>query len=510
MSEARQSRPQGIGAVGPGEGFAPPLKSISAPEGTLRGREAAPSREWSFAERYPALAYLERKGFREIRGIRVHYERAVEFTRVHVAPRVLEIDRRMFEDPKYYPADLMRTACAYGLFSVPFPRAYGGLGLHPLATVIGLEVIATSCVGIANLIGVSGLAIAIVLSTMDLRAARRVAEMICEGERRGEPEFLSTCVTEPGSGSDSEDREALATARLCTVARPAPGGYRLSGTKVFISNASLASLHVVLAVRDLRDPVNTLTVLLVPSDAPGVSISRLEKKMGQKVCPAAEVVFDDVFVPEAQCCRTADLSGKGIANVLALTRAGVGAFATGVAEGAYRLAHDYARTHCLLGVPLHRQQWAELALAQMARRAELARASYVSALLASCEGGLYGLVDDLTHGIDPPRWIGKLSLWKRLTDSPRSLRRAARALERQRGDLLDAAAAAGDVAKVSSTDLALENCHEGLTLMGKDGMRHGLGAEKLLRDARLLQIYEGTNQVNLMDFAKRRMARRYD
>lgn len=489
--------------------FAPPLETLSAPEISLRAGERAAAREWSFDERYPALAALERKGFREIRAAREYYDRIVEFTRTEVTPHVLGIDRRMFEDPAYVPWNLLRKACSQGLFSAAFPRAYGGLGLHPLASVIAMEVIATSCVGVANLIGVSGLAIAVVLSTMDLRAVRRVAELICDAERKGEPKFLSTCVTEPGSGSDSEDREELAKARLCTVARPVPGGYRLSGTKVFISNGSLAELHVVLAVRDLRDPVNTLTVLLVPADSPGVSIPRLEKKMGQKICPAAEVVFEEVFVPEDHCCRTADLSGKGIANVLALTRAGVGAFATGVAEGAYRRAHEYARTHALLGVPLRQQQWAEHALAEMARRAELARSSYISALLASCRGGLQSLVDDLTRGFDPPRWVGRTALWRRLVDSPRALRLAARALDRQREDLLDAAASAGDVAKVSCTDLAMENCHEALRLMGKDGMRHDEGVEKLLRDARLLQIYEGTNQVNLIDFAKRRLRRRY-
>lgn len=113
-----------------------------------RGPGAA--REWSFAERYPGLAYLRRRGFREIAGVEAEYERAVEFASRFVAPKALEIDRRMFLEPEYVPWDVLRAACSYGFFSAPFPRVLGGRGLHPLGTAIALEAIATSCVGIGR------------------------------------------------------------------------------------------------------------------------------------------------------------------------------------------------------------------------------------------------------------------------------------------------------------------------------------------------------------------------
>jgi alkylation response protein AidB-like acyl-CoA dehydrogenase len=444
------------------------------------------------------------------------YRRVCEFAERYVAPRALEIDRRMMAEPDYVPWDLLEQACEYRIFSGLFPAAFGGPGDHLFSSFITQEIIATYCVGIANLLAVNGLAIGAVMAWFDPRALAHIAEMVCSNERKGVPVFLSTCVTEPGAGSDAEDPEEFAHAKLSTIARRVAGGYRITGTKVFISNGALASLHVVVAYADQRHRPEDALLLLVPRGSAGLSVTRSEKKMGQKVCPASEVVFDDVFVPDDMVCRPAtNLEGgaaaAGLANVLGMTRAGVGGFATGVAEGAYRTALRYCREHNFMGLPMERQQWVRVELADMAMRAQIARSTYLGALLAVTNVGLLKTIDG---SLDLPEWAGRqpvvAQIRNRMMGSPQTDRLFKWLASRQTSPERDLATAMGDVAKAGCSDLAMENCQRAVSLMGKDGVRHEFGAEKLLRDVKLLQIYEGTNQINRLDYIKRRVTRQFD
>lgn len=486
----------------------PECPALAAPGATLR--------EWSFAERYPALAQALHGQPALHRQIAAHYDQIVAFCEQHVAPHVLEYERRVAADPGYVPDELLQAACRARLFSSPFPRWLGGAGQHFLAAVITCEVVATHCVGIANLLGVSGLALGSVLATFDPRALHVLARLVCERERRGLPTFLSTCVTEPGAGSDAEDPDEFEHARLTTLATPCAGGYRLRGTKVFISNGALAQLHVVMAYTHTAHRPQDMVLLLVPSDAPGVTAARNEHKMGQMICPATEMVFEDVFVPQHMVCRTRDheqFAYTGLANVLGLTRAGVGAFATGVAEGAYRATVTAVQAGMGPGLLAGQEQWVQLEIAQLARRAQLARAGWVDALLAVCHSGMLkplasmgdaGLPEQLAHTMAVQR-VRQLALEHPLTDAFFKWRSASQS-ERER----DVATAMGDAIKVSASDLALENCLSAISLVGKNALRHDLGLEKRLRDAKLLQIYEGTNQINMLDFLKRRVRRQFE
>lgn len=477
----------------------------------------AQKHEWHFLERYPELAFHFQRNPALGRRIEAHYRRVVEFTQRHVAPQALEIDLRMMREPNYVPEELLKKACEYKLFSMMFPSLLGGGGEHIIAAFMTYELVASHCVGIANLLGVSGLAIGCVLSTFDPRALSHIARLIAVNERKGIPTFLSTCVTEPGAGSDAEDADEFAHAQLRTTAKRVKGGYLLNGNKVFISNGSLAALHVVTAYdADGRHRPEDLMLFLVPRGSLGLSVPRNEKKMGQKVCPASEVVFEDVFVPDAMVCRKGKqkdaFAYSGIANVLGLTRAGVGGFATGVAENAYRTALDYVRRHDFLGEPMEQQQWVRIELAHLARRAQVARSTYLGALLAVCS---LGLAEPLTLMPD-----SRIANWLCTQPGITALRDTLLASDgvdhlfkwlggRQQPGERDTVTAYADVAKVSCTELAMENCQKAITLMGKGGLRHENGAEKLLRDVKLLQIYEGTNQVNMLDFVKRRLMRQF-
>ncbi len=480
--------------------------------------DAMPTPEWTFLERYPELAYYARQSPLGARKLEKHYRRVCEFAERYVAPRALEIDRLMSEDPGYVPWDILQKACEYGLYSSIFPEAMGGSGTHPVAAGLTGEILATHCVGLANLLGVSGLAIGVVMAAFDPRALSRIADLVCDNERRGIPTFLSTCNTEPGAGSDAEDADEFEHAKLTTIARRVEGGYRVTGTKVFISNAALAALHVVVAFSDARHRPEDIRILLVPRDAPGLAVTRAEAKMGQKACTASEVVFDDVFVPDDMVCRTAvgesnDFARAGLAYVLGLTRAGVGGFATGVAEGAYRVALAHVRTHDFGGTPMHEQQWARVELAELAMRAQVARSTYVSAMMAVCNVGALRFLDEIYRfGALGRLGQGRLAgtVRSRVMATPVAERMfkwwAGRHVESDR----ELAAAMGDVAKVNCSNLAMESCQQAITLMGKAGLRHEHGAEKLLRDVKLLQIYEGTNQIVTLDFVNRRLARQFD
>lgn len=478
---------------------------------------SAAAEEWSFLERYPELAFYFKQDKAKAAQLEAHYRRVVNYVQRYIAPQALEIDLRMMREPDYVPIELLQKACDNKLFSMMFPSLLGGAGEHIIAAFMSYEVIASHCVGLANLLGVNGLAIACVLSSFDPRALSTIVKLVSDNEKKRIPTFLSTCVTEPGAGSDAEDADEFAHAILKTSARRVDGGYRLNGNKVFISNGSLASLHVVIAydAAGCHRPEDLL-LFLVPAESPGLSIPRNEKKMGQRVCPASEVVFNEVFVPDHMVCRTTGprhaYAYAGIANVLGLTRAGVGGFATGVAENAYRTALNFVRRNTFMGQPMEQQQWVRVELANLARRAQVARSTYLGSLLAVASIGLAESIDRVP---DPPisRWLNDHPTLARARDNLLASAPADRFFKwmasHQKDFERDAATAYGDVAKVSCTELAMENCQKAITLMGKGGLRHENGAEKLLRDVKLLQIYEGTNQVNMLDFVKRRVSRQF-
>jgi len=374
---------------------------------------------------------------------------------------------------------------------------------------IALEEVSAGCVGLANLIAVHGLAVSFVAASGDVSAMARVSRQLVAGERAGKPSLLSTALTEPGAGTDMEEAELLRVAQLCSEAKPVPGGYLLSGRKVFISNGSIADTHVVLAPIDRRRPVETLTAFLVPSSAQGVSVARVERKMGQKACPAAELLFEECFVPEEQRLTGTPMAERGMDLVLGATRGAVGVFGAGVARGAYERALDWARRRTIGGRPAIEQQWVQLRLVDMRRNLMMARAAYLEAMLSNELFGLAGLaragVLERVAGVVPKRVLEGPRI-RRVLESRRASdglqQRIAEASEHEVG----LSSATGAHSKITGSDLAVESCEMAIELMGADGLRHDRGVEKLLRDAKLLQIYEGTNQLNRMEMYRRLVA----
>lgn len=466
--------------------------------------------EPSFAEMYPALAALGKHRPQMLADYEDALDRARRFRREYLEPNALEIEKKLMRDPRYVAEDAIKAACVHRFFSTMIPKAFGGEGLSFGAMIVALEELGAGCLGLSNLIGVHGLAIATVSATGDVGAMEKIARRLTDGEKRRRPHLLSTAITEPNAGTDVEDVELLRTARLTTEATPVKGGYRLNGRKVFISNGSIAGTHVVIAPTDRRNPVETTFAFLVGSDTPGFKVGRVERKMGQKACPAAELVFEDCFVPESARVSSAPLPGRRIELVLGATRGGVGAWGTAAARGAYERALAYSKSAKLGGKWLIDHQWVQIKLAEMLRNVMLARGAYVDAMLSNELFGLTALVSsgplqDLMRKV-PQRVLDSTPVQLLLT-SRRSRSLMQKAIAELPARDLDAASAHGSAAKVSCTDLGMQNCHLALQIFGADGLRHDRGIEKLYRDAKLLQIYEGTNQLNRIELYQRAVER---
>lgn len=315
------------------------------------------------------------------------------------------------------PALLLPSA----LKAEEFCAADGGLGLSLLAHELG----------IAPLF-ISG----------DLRAYFRWLGRIYREIRAGEPALAAFAITEPGAGSDVEETAGAARARLSCFYERAPGGYRITGRKVFISDGAVARWITLFAAQRGRG-VESWTCFLLDSGMEGFSVGRHERKMGQRAADASELILDGVFVPAE---RVIGAEGAGWAlsrNVLNFSRPVVGAIALGIARGAFEQAVRFCNEARLGGKPLTSYQDVQLTLADMLLKLSAMRA----------------MVWQATRYRLPFQ-------------------------------------AAGAAAKVFCSDMAWEVCNEALTLLGDHGVTHRHGVEKAARDARLTQIYEGTNQIN--------------
>ncbi|MBI5478452.1 MAG: acyl-CoA/acyl-ACP dehydrogenase, partial [Deltaproteobacteria bacterium] len=300
--------------------------------------------------------------------------RARAYRQRYIDPVAAELDRRLLLDPHYHPADLVQAGCEYGFLSLPIPTFLGGGGGLALHSAVLLEELCAGCAGIANIFGAHYLGISGLLLSFDLNLFDRFLRLVPEAERRGEPLIFAAAITEPTAGTDVEDADLLHTARLSMGARKVAGGYVLDGRKCFISNGSVARYTMLTCATDRRRPAETWSGFVIPAGTPGFSVGRVELKLGQRACHAAELVFEDCFLPED---LRIGLEGGGVQMtevVLAASRAPVAAIATGIARGAYEAALAFAREQPDGHGRLIDRQWVQQALADMHAALELGRA----------------------------------------------------------------------------------------------------------------------------------------
>jgi len=440
-----------------------------------------------------------------------------------VRPRVLAMERTSFEEPDALPWEFVREANARGFYSLWLPRIFGGKGYAMPTLSDFLEEISSSCLAMANLIGVHYLGVGTLCATWNLRLMNEIFRHVVAGETSGEPCLVSLAVTEPGAGTDVEEVELIDRGQVTCLARKVPGGWVVNGSKVFISNGHLSTWHMVIAYADLKHPSESVVVLAVKTGSPGFSFGRHENKMGQRACPASELVFEDCFVPDDCVCLDLEqvsrhsshtrkkLAMQVIDYVVSTSRAGVCAFGAGVARGAFEEALRFAAETEVAGRPLIHHEWAQGRLADMYKNAALSRLAFAETNHANA---LHGMFRPLLW--KPFYYLMKvapapvLDAWARRVFSSEGATRLARTLfyDRQQEAEYHRTSGWASLAKCVGSDLGVQNCRLAMEFMGMAGLRHDHRMEKHLRDAKLLQIYEGTNQLNRLNLFKCLIARR--
>jgi acyl-CoA dehydrogenase len=463
-------------------------------------------------EAYPRLLQLEKTMPAFIDELKTVQKDGREFGETHMRPVAHELDRKMHDDPAYFPWDIVKKSSEKRFLSYIIPKSFSGKGFFTTHFAVLMEELCSHCPGIANIFGAHALGLCPLLLTPDIRHYSRYMQTIALADRRGEPELFALAITEPGAGSDVEDRDEMRTAKLSTVARKVSDGYILNGRKVFISNGSVARYIWVSAVLDRNRPVETALSFVVPNDAKGFSVGRVEKKMGQRACPAAELIFEDVFVPEQD--RVGE-EGEGetlTSTVLGGSRGPVGAIATGIARGAFERLLQYLNNTKSNGRYIFEEQWCQAALTDIMAKLQAARALYIDA--TSCCDFLC-VPSLMTHPTMKlldivPAFILESSLMKKVFTS-RTMYKFVRNLAAKniRPQDVSLAAAYSSIAKYMASDLSMQIVSKTIEIMGPDGPVEEYGIEKLYRDVKLTQIYEGTNQINRLFAYKNALARKY-
>lgn len=482
----------------------------------MRGRAVTPATTRARLELPPGLDAVRRMPRGVTDDIEVAIALARRFNAEVTRPRHLAIDALVAADPSFVPWEVVLAASRFGLYAAWLPKAFGGGGLSMLSLYFFLEEVSTVCVGVANVIGVHYLGIATLCATWNSRLMRRVFEDVVAGEQRGDPRLVSLAITEPAAGTDMEETELLARIRPQTVAERLRGGYRVNGRKVFISNGHVSRWHVVICCEDRSRAPETGVVLAVQRGTPGFTLGAIEHKMGQKACVASELVFDDCIVGDEFVAIDARQSAaigvpvravfqQVIDYVVSSTRAGVGAFGAGLARGALEDACEHARRPRRGGARPVDDESVRMRLADMYVNAELAKLAWQESAWANCEQGLFrGMFLPIAFDIErvvPRRVLARLARY--VLDDPRTTRLLRHfAFVRYSRSAANLTSGWASVAKLVGSDLAVMNADLALELIGPEGTRQGAGPEKRLRDAKLLQIYEGTNQLNRLNVFK--------
>jgi acyl-CoA dehydrogenase len=358
---------------------------------------------------------------------------AREFATRELAPTAIERD-----EAERYDRALFTAMGELGLTAAPLPEAVGGAGFSYLGWTLVMEELGAADMSMAVSLSVHILSqYPVVTWGSDEQRARWLPAMV-SGEALG-----AFGLTEPHAGSDAA---AIRTRAERVGPADAPTAYRLTGTKIWISNAPEAERYLVFATLDPTAGAKAITAFLVEKGTPGFRFGAHEKKMGIRACPATELIFDGAEVPVAN-----RLGGEGDGYKIALSalaegRISIAAACVGIARSALEGAARYVQQRKAFGMPLAEQQGLRFMLAEMAREVAAARAVTRDAAAA-----------------------------------------------KDRGEPL---AEVSSIAKWTASDAAMRVATDAVQLFGASGYSRETGVERLMRDAKGAQIYEGTNQIH--------------
>jgi alkylation response protein AidB-like acyl-CoA dehydrogenase len=341
-----------------------------------------------------------------------------------------------------FPWDVVELFRENDLFAIMFDEGYGGIGESSLMTFVSIEELSRVC-------ATSGLIIAVQeLGSLGIKLAGTDEQKERFLPRLASGEWLAAyALTEPGSGSDS--------AAMRTIAKREGDQYVLNGGKRFITNAGVASLYVVFAKTEPAAGHGGISAFVVESDAPGFSVGRIEPKMGIKGSTTGELFFDDCHIPAGNLLGNEGDGFRIAMHILDRSRPGIGAQGLGLAQGATDYAVEYARSRETMGRPIGEHQLIAGMLADMETRCEAAR----------------GLLYKVGRMID----------------------------EGETGSELTKLSA---MAKLFCTDTAMDVTTDAVQILGGYGYMKEYPVERMMRDAKITQIYEGTNQIQRLVIAR--------
>jgi acyl-CoA dehydrogenase len=337
-----------------------------------------------------------------------------------------------------FPHEIIQKAWEVGLMNSHIPEEYGGPGLDYLTGCLIEEELGWGCSGIGTSLMCNGLAAAPVFIGASEEVKKEYLGMLTE-----EPKLASFCLTEPDAGSD--------VSAMRTTAVRKGDKYVINGTKCFITNGSHASWYTVYAKTDKEAGHRGISAFVVPRDA-GVVVDKKEDKLGQRASDTAMISFNDVEVPAGHLLGEENKGFKIAMMTLDRTRPGVSAMAVGIAQAAFEYARDYAKERVQFGVPIAMHQAIQFMIADMATKVEAAR----------------------------------LLTWK-----------SAALLDRGERNTL-----ASSHAKRFAADAAMEVTVDAVQVYGGYGFIKEYPVEKLMRDAKIMQLYEGTSQIQRLVIAR--------
>ncbi len=344
-----------------------------------------------------------------------------------------------WEEAEEFPRDeLADKAVAAGLWALAVPEEHGGVSLDAVTTCLINEELAWGCAGIATSIGGNALgSYPILLAGTQAQKEEFLRPLV---EKGGMAAFA---LTEPNAGSD--------VSSLSTTARREGNEYVLKGNKCFITNGGLAEVYSVFASTDKRAGAKGISAFVVEKGTPGFALGKKEKKMGIRASDTTELIFDDVRIPEKNRLGEEGEGFKLAMQTLDISRPTVGAMAVGVARAAYEVAVQYAKERVQFGRKISAFQAIQFMLADMAIAIETARLLVLKAASLKDQGLPYTLESAM--------------------------------------------------AKAYATDIAMQVTTDAVQVLGGYGYTREYPVEKWMRDAKIMQIYEGTNQIQRLVIA---------
>ena len=341
--------------------------------------------------------------------------------------------RAELDEKEEFPWEIMKDLADSDMFRVFIPEEYEGLGGGCFDLCLVVEELSRVCSGVAVSYAASALGSFALLEHGTEEQKQKYLPDIAAGQK-----LTAFALTEPTAGSDAS--------AIRTTAEKVSDGYVLNGTKQFITNGGEAELYTVIALTDQTKGARGASTFLVEKDTPGFSFGKKEKKMGIRASSTRELIFRNCLVPEGNLLGREGLGFIMTMRVLDQSRPGIASQAVGLAQGALEAAVDYARQRVQFGHPIIALPVVQNMLADMAIQVEAARA--------------------ITYA-------------------------AARTIDSEAKQVTETSA----MAKVFASDAAMKVTTNAVQVMGGAGYMRDYPVEKMMRDAKITQIYEGANEV---------------